>query len=84
MIQCISLKPWLEYPGCDEPGGCHDLTLGKIYEMLGVEGKGSLLPMPIFPIQGINVFIKRDLLIITGAFSRTVNYGGFHLRFLIL
>ena len=21
--------------------GCHDLTLGKIYEMIGVEGKGS-------------------------------------------
>ena len=34
-------EAWLEYPGCDEPGGCHDLTLGKIYEMLGVEGKGS-------------------------------------------
>jgi hypothetical protein len=41
LIQCISTKPWLEYPGCDEPGGCHDLTLGKIYEMLGVEGRGS-------------------------------------------
>jgi hypothetical protein len=41
LIQCISTKAWLVYPGCDEPGGCHDLTLGKIYEMLGVEGKGS-------------------------------------------
>jgi hypothetical protein len=41
LIQCVSVAPWLVYPGCDEPGGCHDLTLGKIYEMLGVEGKGS-------------------------------------------
>jgi hypothetical protein len=35
------VKPWLVYPGCDEPGGCHDLTLGRIYEMLGVEANGS-------------------------------------------
>ena len=41
LVQCISLKPWLTYPGCDEPGGCHDLTLGRIYEMLGVEAQGS-------------------------------------------
>ncbi len=41
LVQCISTSPWLTYPGCDEPGGCHDLTLGKIYEMLGVEGRGS-------------------------------------------
>jgi hypothetical protein len=41
LVQCVSTRPWLIYPGCDEPGGCHDLTLGKIYEMLGVEGKGS-------------------------------------------
>jgi len=41
LVQCISLKPWLVYPGCDDSGGCHDLTLGKIYEMLGMEGKGS-------------------------------------------
>ena len=41
LVQCVSTKPWLVYPGCDEPGGCHDLTLGKIYEMLGIEGKGS-------------------------------------------
>ena len=41
LVQCISTRPWLTYPGCDEPGGCHDLTLGKIYEMMGVEGKGS-------------------------------------------
>ena len=27
--------------GCDEPGGCHDLTLGRIYEMLGIEASGS-------------------------------------------
>lgn len=41
LVQCISVKPWLVYPGCDEPGGCHDLTLGRIYEMLGIEGNGS-------------------------------------------
>jgi hypothetical protein len=41
LVQCVSTQPWLVYPGCDEPGGCHDLTLGKIYEMLGVEGQGS-------------------------------------------
>jgi hypothetical protein len=41
LVQCISVKPWLTYPGCDVPGGCHDLTLGRIYEMLGVEAKGS-------------------------------------------
>src|SRR5205823_11017351 len=40
-VQCVSTAPWLPYPGCDEPGGRHALTLGKIYEMLGVEGKGS-------------------------------------------
>jgi len=41
LVQCISVKPWLTYPGCDEPGGCQDLTLGRIYEMLGVEANGS-------------------------------------------
>jgi hypothetical protein len=41
LVQCISVKPWLILPGCDEPGGCHDLTLGRIYEMLGVEGNGA-------------------------------------------
>jgi hypothetical protein len=41
LVQCVSTKPWLHYPGGDESGGCHDLTLGKIYEMLGLEGKGS-------------------------------------------
>jgi hypothetical protein len=41
LVQCISVKPWLTYPGCDEPGGCHDLTLGRVYAMLGVEAKGS-------------------------------------------
>lgn len=39
LVQCVSLKPWLIYPG-GEGGGCHDLTLGKIYEMIGIEGKG--------------------------------------------
>lgn len=41
LVQCVSLKPWLTYPGQDEPGGCHDLTLGKIYEVIAVEAKGS-------------------------------------------
>jgi hypothetical protein len=41
LVQCISVKPWLVFPGCDEPGGCHDLTLGRIYEMLGEEGNGA-------------------------------------------
>jgi hypothetical protein len=41
LVQCVSVKAWLTYPGCDEPGGCHDLTLGRIYEMLGVEANGS-------------------------------------------
>jgi hypothetical protein len=41
LVQCISVRPWLTYPGCDEPGGCHDLTLGRIYEMLGIEASGS-------------------------------------------
>src|SRR5438045_4945753 len=38
LVKCVSTKPWLSYPGCDESGGCHDLTLGKIYECLGIEG----------------------------------------------
>jgi hypothetical protein len=41
LVQCISLRPWLVYPGSDESGGCHDLTLGKIYEMIGVEANGA-------------------------------------------
>lgn len=41
LVQCISLNPWLTYPGCDEPGGCHDLTLGRIYELLAVEADGA-------------------------------------------
>lgn len=41
LVQCISLEPWLNYPGCDEAGGCHDLTLGKVYELLGIEANGS-------------------------------------------
>ena len=41
LVQCISTRPWLVYEGGDESGGCHDLTLGKIYEMLGVEADGS-------------------------------------------
>jgi len=41
LVQCISVRPWLQYPGGDEDGGTHDLTLGRIYQMLGVEGRGS-------------------------------------------
>lgn len=41
LVQCISVRPWLIYPGCDEPGGCHDLTLGRIYELLKVEADGA-------------------------------------------
>lgn len=43
LVKCVSLKPWLLIPGDTEPGGCHDLTLGKLYECLGIEGKGSFL-----------------------------------------
>jgi hypothetical protein len=43
LVKCVSVKPWLVLPGDDEPGGCHDLTLGKIYECLGVEGRGSFM-----------------------------------------
>lgn len=41
LVQCISLKPWLTIPGETEPCGCHDLTLGRIYEMLAVEADGA-------------------------------------------
>ena len=41
LVQCVSVKPWLHYPGSDESGGCHDLTLGRIYELLSVEGNGA-------------------------------------------
>jgi hypothetical protein len=41
LVQCVSVQPWLTYPGCDEPGGCHDLTLGRIYQMMGIEASGS-------------------------------------------
>ena len=41
LVQCISLRPWLLIPGSDEPGGCHDLTLGRIYELVSVEANGS-------------------------------------------
>jgi hypothetical protein len=42
LVQCISVTPWLKIPGEDEPGGCHDLTLGRIYELLAVEANGAL------------------------------------------
>lgn len=42
LVECVSVEPWLMYDGQDdETGGCFDLTLGKIYEVLGVEGRGS-------------------------------------------
>ena len=46
LVQCISLKPWLTIPGETEPCGCHDLTLGKIYELVEsgacqIEGQSS-------------------------------------------
>ena len=41
LVRCVSVKPWLTYPGCDASGGCHDLTIGRIYDMLGVEANGS-------------------------------------------
>ena len=41
LVQCISLRPWLTIPGDTEPGGCHDLTLGRIYELLAIEAKGA-------------------------------------------
>ncbi len=41
LVQCISLRPWLLLPGETEPGGCHDLTLGRIYERLAVEADGA-------------------------------------------
>ena len=43
LVQCISIEPWLTLPGDDEPGGCHDLTLGRIYPLLAVEAKGKLV-----------------------------------------
>ena len=42
LVQCISVKPWLKIPGEAEPGGCHDLTLGRIYELLAIEANGAL------------------------------------------
>ena len=43
LVQCVSTRPWLVIPGEPEPGGCHDLTLGKIYSCLGAEGGGKFL-----------------------------------------
>ena len=43
LVQCVSLRPWLVYPGSDEAGGCHDLTLGKIYELIAIEANGAFL-----------------------------------------
>ncbi len=42
LVKCVSLEPWLLIPGDDEPGGCHDLTLDKIYELVSVEADGRL------------------------------------------
>ena len=43
LVQCISVKPWLTLPDEPEPGGCHDLTLGKVYRILGVEANGAFV-----------------------------------------
>jgi len=43
LVQCVSTRPWLKLPSWAEAGGCHDLTLGRIYELLAVEAKGVLL-----------------------------------------
>ena len=43
LVQCVSVQPWLLGPGCDEPGGCDDLTLDKIYECIGMEVEGKFL-----------------------------------------
>jgi hypothetical protein len=41
LVQCISVKPWLQIPGCEDLCGCHDLTLGGIYTLLSIEGNGA-------------------------------------------
>ena len=43
LVQCISVDPFLTLPGETEPGGCHDLTLGRIYELLSIEARGRLV-----------------------------------------
>jgi hypothetical protein len=43
LVQCISVAPWLTLPGDDEPAGCHDLTLGRIYELIALEAGGKLV-----------------------------------------
>lgn len=43
LVRCISLDPWLLIPGSDEPCGCHDLTLGRIYQVVRVEAQGAFL-----------------------------------------
>lgn len=43
IMKCVSLEPWLTIPGDDEPGGCHDLTLGRLYDCLGTEADGAFV-----------------------------------------
>jgi hypothetical protein len=43
IVQCIRVKPRLTYPGGDQPEGFHDLTLGKVYELIQVEARGAFL-----------------------------------------
>jgi hypothetical protein len=43
LVQCVSVAPFLTLPGETEPGGCHDLTLGRIYEMIALEANGKLV-----------------------------------------
>ena len=41
LVKCVSVAPWLKLPEWAEPGGCHDLTLGRIYKLVGIEGGGA-------------------------------------------
>jgi len=40
-VECVSVRPWLLLPGVDEPGGCADLTLGRVYRVVGTDAGGS-------------------------------------------
>lgn len=42
LVQCTSVRPWIKLPAWTEPGGCHDLTLGRIYSLVAVEARGLL------------------------------------------
>lgn len=42
LVQCTSVRPWIRLPTWNEAGGCHDLTLGRIYRLVAVEARGLL------------------------------------------